>query len=232
MQTSTSDRYVKQISDIAKGLPEEKLRKVVSEKHAGQMIQSNIICKFFLEAVRNQRYGWFWECPNGETCHYRHALPPGFVLEKKKKLGEEEDQVEEDPLEERLEEERRQLGGVGTPVTLELFTEWKAQRAQREAELAKAASDDRAKAISAGKAVNLTGRELLQFRPELFANEDPGDDGEGFDYAALRAQLLAEEDAEAAQSVSHYQAETKDFDMDVDESLFLDAAAAEQIPDE
>ena len=30
MQTSTSERYVKQISDIAKGLPEEKLRKVLA----------------------------------------------------------------------------------------------------------------------------------------------------------------------------------------------------------
>ena len=35
------------------------------------------ICKFFLSAVENNKYGWFWECPNGPSCHYRHALPPG-----------------------------------------------------------------------------------------------------------------------------------------------------------
>ncbi len=120
---------------------DEKLRNVISEKHAGQKIQSQIICKFFIEAVRDKRYGWFWECPNGETCHYRHALPPGFVIEKKKKAGEVEDevrlwaqclsvsefdsntcarQVEETPLEEVLEDDRRKLGGVGTPVTLEV----------------------------------------------------------------------------------------------------------------
>lgn len=30
MQTSTSERYVQQISDLARGLPEEKLRKVLA----------------------------------------------------------------------------------------------------------------------------------------------------------------------------------------------------------
>ena len=35
------------------------------------------------------RFGWFWECPNGEQCQYRHALPPGFVLKSQKKALEE-----------------------------------------------------------------------------------------------------------------------------------------------
>jgi hypothetical protein len=42
------------------------------------------ICKFFLEAVEINKYGWFWECPNGKSCIYRHALPPGFQLKKVK----------------------------------------------------------------------------------------------------------------------------------------------------
>lgn len=40
------------------------------------------ICKFFLDAVEKSKYGWFWSCPNGEHCKYKHALPPGFVLKK------------------------------------------------------------------------------------------------------------------------------------------------------
>ena len=41
------------------------------------------ICKYFLEAVENSKYGWFWTCPNGgEQCSYRHALPKGYVLKK------------------------------------------------------------------------------------------------------------------------------------------------------
>ena len=40
------------------------------------------ICKFFLDAVEKSKYGWFWQCPNGTACIYKHALPPGFVLNK------------------------------------------------------------------------------------------------------------------------------------------------------
>lgn len=48
------------------------------------------ICKHFLEAVESSKYGWFWECPGGEKCHYRHALPAGYVLSKDKKKMEEQ----------------------------------------------------------------------------------------------------------------------------------------------
>ena len=41
------------------------------------------ICKYFLEAVENSKYGWFWTCPaGGDQCNYRHALPAGYVLKK------------------------------------------------------------------------------------------------------------------------------------------------------
>ena len=41
------------------------------------------ICKYFLEAVENSKYGWFWTCPKGgDQCNYRHALPKGYVLKK------------------------------------------------------------------------------------------------------------------------------------------------------
>ena len=25
------------------------------------------MCKYFVEAIENAKYGWFWECPNGAT---------------------------------------------------------------------------------------------------------------------------------------------------------------------
>lgn len=50
------------------------------------------VCKFFLEAVEKKQYGWFWECPNGgKNCHYRHALPPGYVLKSQMKALLEEE---------------------------------------------------------------------------------------------------------------------------------------------
>lgn len=49
------------------------------------MPQDTIItCKFFLDAVEDEKYGWRWECPNGVTCIYRHMLPEGFVVTSKK----------------------------------------------------------------------------------------------------------------------------------------------------
>lgn len=67
------------------------------------------ICKYFLEAVEKAKYGWFWECPNGEKCIYRHALPVGYVLKRDKKK---EDKKQEISLEELIEHERAALGSV------------------------------------------------------------------------------------------------------------------------
>ena len=62
------------------------------------------VCKHFLEAIENNKYGWFWSCPSGgDVCMYRHALPPGFVLKKDKK--KEENKEDEISLEELIENE-------------------------------------------------------------------------------------------------------------------------------
>lgn len=56
-----------------------------------------------MDALENNKYGWFWECPNGANkCHYRHALPPGFVLKKDKKK---EDKTETISIEDLVEKQ-------------------------------------------------------------------------------------------------------------------------------
>ena len=46
---------------------EDKLAEVVSKKHGAEKTnQTDIICKYFLDAVENNKYGWFWECPDKE----------------------------------------------------------------------------------------------------------------------------------------------------------------------
>lgn len=60
------------------------------------MMVSLQVCKYFLEAVEKKQYGWFWVCPNGgKDCHYRHALPPGYVLKSQMKalLEEEKEKI-------------------------------------------------------------------------------------------------------------------------------------------
>lgn len=60
---------------------EEKLRKVVMSKHGNPKTTTDKVCKYFIEAVENGKYGWFWQCPNGgDKCMYRHSLPPGYVF--------------------------------------------------------------------------------------------------------------------------------------------------------
>lgn len=85
------------------------------------------ICKHFLEAVEKSKYGWFWSCPAGENCIYRHALPPGFVLKKDKKKDEKKSEI---TLEELIEKERAALGPHQTKVTLESFLAWKKRKIQ------------------------------------------------------------------------------------------------------
>lgn len=64
------------------------------------------VCKYFLEAVEKKQYGWFWVCPNGgKDCHYRHALPPGYVLKSQMKalLEEESEKIAiEDEIEDQV----------------------------------------------------------------------------------------------------------------------------------
>lgn len=55
----------------------------------------------------SSRFGWFWECPNGENCQYRHALPPGFILKSQRKAAEEAAKGSVISLEEFLETEVR-----------------------------------------------------------------------------------------------------------------------------
>lgn len=60
---------------------EEKLRSVVLSKKGNQQTTTDKVCKYFIQAIEDGLYGWFWICPNGgDKCKYKHALPPGYVL--------------------------------------------------------------------------------------------------------------------------------------------------------
>ena len=99
----------------------------------GKMPDTIITCRDFLDAVEKNLYGFNWVCPNnGDACTYRHMLPQGYVVNRDKGDESSDDGEEEMTLEEKIEEERANLPADGlTPVTLESFTKWKADRAQR-----------------------------------------------------------------------------------------------------
>merc|ERR1712137_170718 len=151
---------------------QEKLEEVVNKKHSAHNTnKTDIVCKYFLDAVENRKYGWFWECQNGVDCKYRHALPPGYVL--KKDRVKEEDTNKVDIVEE-IEEERKLLK-THTPITYERFKAWKdkkdAARAAEEAERQKKRKAD----IKSGT-VQMSGREMFMANPDMFVDDDCADD--------------------------------------------------------
>uniref|UniRef100_A0A182JX65 Zinc finger CCCH domain-containing protein 15 n=1 Tax=Anopheles christyi TaxID=43041 RepID=A0A182JX65_9DIPT len=164
------------MNDTIENWTEEKLAEVVAKKHGKEktMPTTTIICKFFLDAVERSLYGWFWECPNGEKCIYRHALPPGYVLKKDKKKAE--SQKEEISLVDLIERERAALGPSQTRVTLESFLAWKKRKIQEKKDKLQKEEERKLKDFKAGRQNGLSGREMFSFNPDLV--DDGMDDGE------------------------------------------------------
>lgn len=153
---------------------EEKLKEVIDKKHAGEKANAtSIICKFFIEAVEKSLYGWFWECPNGGKCIYRHALPPGYVLKKDKKSVDKKDEIS---LEELIETERSGLGSTTTKVTLETFLAWKKRKIEEKRLAAVEEEKKKLKDYKSGKQFGISGREMFSFNPDLV--NDAMDDGD------------------------------------------------------
>lgn len=155
---------------------QEKLEKVVGQRHGVQVkqCQTDIICKFFLDAVEKGLYGWFWVCPNGgDTCKYRHSLPAGYVLKKAAPVEEEEEE-DEVTIEEQIEIERAALPSGGTPVTEESFKRWLVRRAEnkRDAEEKEKQAIIDASAKKGQKGIGLSGRDLFTYDPSLFIDDD------------------------------------------------------------
>ena len=105
------------------------------------------------------RYGWFWECPNGDKCKYRHCLPQGYVLKRDKKKMEQDKKDNKISLEDLIERERAALG-VGTKITLESFKIWKEKkRAEKKKALQAETKKKKGKAKS-GNNTGLTGKNM------------------------------------------------------------------------
>lgn len=165
---------------------EEKLRSVVLSKHGNPKTTTDKVCKYFIEAVENGKYGWFWQCPNGgDKCMYKHSLPPGFVLKTKEQRAAEKALMDKSPLatltlEDWLESERHKLTGKLTPVTPETFATWKKER------LDKKQAEDEAKAMK-----EATGRAMFERGDwELSEDEDADDDG-AWNMEAMRRETEA-----------------------------------------
>eukprot|EP01091_Cochliopodium_minus_P000366 TRINITY_DN1034_c0_g2_i1.p1 TRINITY_DN1034_c0_g2~~TRINITY_DN1034_c0_g2_i1.p1 ORF type:complete len:355 (+),score=121.62 TRINITY_DN1034_c0_g2_i1:39-1103(+) len=172
-------------SDTIDKWDDEKLQSVVDSKHKGQVVKSNKICNYFLDALKEKKYGWFWECPNGaDKCHYKHCLPLGYTLKMDGPVEEKKDEIN---IADQLEDERQKLrenSGNLTPVTLERFLEWKKKKAEEKLKQEEEESRKRMEDIKSGK-VMMSGREILLFNPELF---NVNDDDDAFDLSQYKKE--------------------------------------------
>jgi hypothetical protein len=177
---------------------EQKLDDVINKRHgednAKKRTTTTIVCKYFIDAVENKTYGWFWTCPNGKTCMYRHALPPGFVLKSDAKKAA--DSKEEISMEALVEKERASLGSKVTKVTLESFLAWKKRKVQEKKKDAAKQDAKKVKDFKSGFHNGLSGRDLFTFNPNMVADDD--EDGDTFDYTAREGN---DDEAEGDESV-------------------------------
>ncbi|KAN0093147.1 hypothetical protein V8E55_003931 [Tylopilus felleus] len=181
------DNREEKMQDTMDNWDEAKLRSVVLSKHGNPRTTTDIVCKYFIEAIETNKFGWFWECPNGgEKCQYRHALPPGFVLKSEKKAAEEAAKANVISLEVFLETERHKLGANLTPVTLETFAIWKKTRMDKKEAEADALRKTKEVQHAAGKITGMSGRDLFQYNPEWFEDQDDGDESDDFDLTKYR----------------------------------------------
>ncbi|KAI0025121.1 hypothetical protein F4780DRAFT_722324 [Xylariomycetidae sp. FL0641] len=179
---------------------EEKLRKVVLSKKGNQQTTTDKVCKYFIEAIEDGKYGWFWICPNGgDKCKYKHSLPPGFVLKTKEQRAAEKALMDKSPLktltlEDFLESERHKLTGTLTPVTPESFAKWKKER------MDKKAAEEQAK-----KAKENTGRAMFESGNWRFGedeSESEDDEDDPWNLEKLRQETQAIRDQKEADRVA------------------------------
>jgi hypothetical protein len=237
-QDTRQEEDEKRKAETSADWDEDKLRSVVLSKKGNQRTTTEKVCKYFIQAIEDGKYGWFWICPNGgDTCMYKHALPPGyviildtlngwvklltllrFVLKTKEQRAAEKALMDKSPLktltlEEFLESERHKLTGTLTPVTPESFAKWKKER------LDKKAAEDQAR-----QAKEATGRALFEsgdWRAEEDDEEDEDDGNDIWNLDKLREETEAlrekkEEERLAGSAVQSTAATNGDGDGDPD----------------
>jgi len=210
---------------------------------------TEIVCKYFLDAVEQKLYGWFWVCPNaGDACPYRHALPQGFVLKVKKteeeiledKRREEEERT---PIEDQIEEQRKAII-TRTPVTLELFLEWrKKSQAKKIAETEEA--ERKKKEKKEGRTQGMSGREMFIFNPALFVDDEEAFGAEDYEAddddlpdgpervitvtgTSISIEMRGDEEGEEKEKEEGGPIDESLFTGEVDESLFTEEPEEEK----
>lgn len=197
LYTDEKDEKEEKAADTMDNWDEEKLRKVILSKHGNPKTTTDKVCKFFIQAVEDGKYGWFWVCPDSDPktnleCKYRHSLPQGFVLKTKEQRKLEKMALENQPkitLEDFIETERNKLPKDNlTPITPESFVKWKKEHKQQRLN-----AKNKAKNLQS----QLTGREIVlkRFEDKFLREEELNGDHSGeIDMSQFKQELEEIED--------------------------------------
>lgn len=140
------------------------------EAKRSKMPKTDIVCKFFLDAVKSKVYGFKWQCPNGDECHYKHCLPKDYVIKTLQGKIEEEMTIDEfHDLEEKIDAERERISVNGTKVTEKTLFEW---LERRKAEKERSGTNKKAELLKKLK----TGKELFIQNTEIYQDDENADD--------------------------------------------------------
>jgi len=185
------DRRDDEEEDGMESWDQQKLEDAIAQKHASDNSNrpTEIICKFFLDAIEKKQYGWFWQCPNTKDCKYRHALPPGYIMKSQMQALLAEQKANLPTTEELLEDKRRNLN-ASTPVTQDVFMEWKRQQLER-----KAIADEE-KRDKSRRDDKISGRDLFE-SGEMVVEDDENAAG---DYTREGISVEEQEEQAAAQA--------------------------------
>lgn len=196
LYTDDKDDKEDKAADTMDNWDEEKLRKVIMSKHGNPKTTTDKVCKYFIQAVEDGKYGWFWVCPNSDPknkveCKYRHSLPAGFVLKTKEQRRLEKMAIENQPkitLEDFIETERDKLPKENlTPITPESFAKWKKEHKQKRINMKSKDKDKN----------RLTGREIVlkRFEDKFLREEEIGaDHGTEIDMSQFKSAIEEIED--------------------------------------
>lgn len=211
--------------------------------------KTNLPCNNFLNAIAEKKYGWFWVCPNGVNCKYKHALPQGFVLDTKKQVEKREFCIETD-----IDDARQALTAKGTPMTYDLYVEWRAKRKIRKEKEAEERRKEELKKVGMkvqkGKKI-MSGKALFVFNPTLFKDDDDAADntdlrenveedatlnvgGKKWEAKIVEEKTEEPEEEDAEKMIEEKPEKTEDpepeaeEDVEVDEDVF----AEEDLPDD
>ena len=146
------------------------------ELKRSKMPKTDIVCKFFLDAVKNKVYGYKWNCPNGDECHYKHCLPKDYIIKTLNSKTQEEMTIDEyQDMEEKIDEERVRLAKGGTKLDEKTFLAWKELK-KKEKEKDLLLGNSKKKNNSDVMKKLKTGRQLFTDNKEAFYDDDNADD--------------------------------------------------------